>query len=208
MIAVVMDSRDQTREWLRAVLQHLQCTPTELARRAGVAATTLTRFLNDEEFAFDLSRRTIELVSRAAGVQPMQKPGSRIRGVASSEAQPYEKTPDLLLDGLVRKALDGRNGATPWVLRSRALENEGYMPGDVLIVSESEAPVPGDVVCAQVVDWRAGRDSTLFRVYEPPFILAASNDPKIRRPLPVDQENVRIIGVVISMLRTRRSAAA
>jgi hypothetical protein len=199
-----MSSRDQTKEWINSVLQYMQVTPTELARRARLTPSTLTRFVNDPDYPNDLSRRTIDAIASAAGIKPLQKPGERIRSLTDAEATRYSSGDDALVDNLMKAAVGQQNAIDGWVLQSRALELEGYLPGDLLLVSRSEFAVPGDVVQAEIYDWKAGRHENVFRVYEPPYLVSASTDRRARRPMVVDQENVRLIGVVVGTLRPRR----
>lgn len=208
MMRLVMTNQDATREWIEAILENLQVTPTELARRAGIAATTLTRFINNPDYPNDLSRRTVESVSRIAGVRPLQKPGERIRGLSSSsESDLYQHGSIASVDLMIQPFLR-RNDIEIYNLNSRALEHEGYLPGDVLIVNLLETAMPGDIVCASVQDWKSNQTQIIFRVYEPPFLVAASSDRALRRPLAVDQEIVRIKGVLLGSTRPRRNLAA
>ncbi len=62
-----------------------------------------------------------------------------------------------------------------------------------------------DVVCAQVYDWARGKAETVFRLYEPPYLLSSTTDPKLLRPLVVDDDVVMIKGVVVASLRSRRA---
>jgi len=91
-------------------------------------------------------------------------------------------------------------GVDPWVMKSRALEHAGYLPGDILIVDLNAKPQDGDAVCAQIYD-RNGKTETAFRIYEYPFLIAASADPDLRRPVLVDNERASIRGVVMASIR-------
>jgi SOS-response transcriptional repressor LexA len=94
----------------------------------------------------------------------------------------------------------------PWTLRSRALEVAGYLPGDVLIVDLNARPDDGDVVCAQVYE----RDNaeTLFRIYEAPYLQAATYQRGLFKPLLVDGRRVVLRGVVVASIRPRLSQLA
>lgn len=99
-------------------------------------------------------------------------------------------------------ALIGDRPATdPWTLHTRALEGIGYLPGDILIVSLNMTPNAGQVVCAQEYRWSEGKADTIFRIYEPPYIVAASSEAAFRKPLLVDNDRVVIKGVVIASIR-------
>lgn len=77
------------------------------------------------------------------------------------------------------------------------------MPGDVVVVDLAATPTRGDVVCAQVYRWHEGKAETVFRIFEPPYLVAASAAPALRMPLVVDNDRVMIKGVVTHSLRAR-----
>jgi hypothetical protein len=201
-----MDPRDEQRAWLLDLLAQTREAPTALAQRAGLAPTTLTRFLNNPQHATALSARTISAVEKAAGVRFGASPPAALR---DSEADPFAyEASEASISSIVRAAVGSANGIDPWTLRSRALEAAGFLPGDILIVDLNADPKPGDVVCAQVYEWARGKAETVFRVWEPPSLVSATFDPTLRKPLFVDHNNVTIKGVVIASIRTRQARAA
>jgi hypothetical protein len=196
MIHLVMDPREQTRAWVRGVLEHLKITPTELARRADIAQSTLTRFLYQPEHPHDLSRRTIAAIARVAGTEPFTMPAA---GPAPSEVVEITDIDDG--DTIWRALLKTdrqSNTIQTHIMNSRALELVGYLPGDLLIVDSAAVPARGDVVFAEI-----GATEFVFRIYEPPFLTAASHDERFRRPIIVDSLNVHIRGVVTGSYRSR-----
>lgn len=206
----VMDlDRDDMRAWLRAVLLHLGWTGLDLSRRIGVAPSTVNRFLNDPEATHRLSPKTLRQIAQVTGFEPMAMPGHAGGRLEEPDAAPYIAGPasDQRLSTAVAAATAGRNAVDPWVLKTRALEAAGYVPGDVLIVDLNARPEPNDIVCAQVYDWRRGRAETVFRIYSKPYLVAASSDPAHLKPLVVDGDGVVIKGVVIQSIRGRRAAA-
>jgi SOS-response transcriptional repressor LexA len=84
------------------------------------------------------------------------------------------------------------------------MEDAGYMPGDILIVDLNAEPERGDCVCAQLYRWQVGTAETIFRIYEEPYLLAATRHPDLRKPLLVDNDRVVIKGVVTEILRARK----
>lgn len=56
--------------YIRYVLRELKVSPTHLAKEAGIAPTTLTRFLNDKSYKFTLSTTTLEKIAKASGINP------------------------------------------------------------------------------------------------------------------------------------------
>jgi hypothetical protein len=194
--------------WIQAILATNRWTPTRLAREAGISQSTLAKFLGDPLNAAHLSSRSVEQI---AGVSPLAPYSTELppgRGFGEADAQPFDATDS---DDLVAKAVlaakGGRNHVDPWVLRSRAIESAGYIPGDVLIVDLNATPADGDIVCAQVYD-RAGNAETVFRLLERPFLAAATLERRHIRPLLIDDEQVVVRGVVVASVRPRFSRLA
>lgn len=204
--APMSSARDTQIAWVRAVLAHLGISATELARRAKIAPSTLHRPLNDPEWSTLLSSRTLAAVAGAAGLEPLEFP-NRGRGMGEVEAESYsaDQGADAAdnFDRAVRELCQGRNGRDPWVMKSYALELAGVLPGDVLVVDLNLQPQPGDIVCAQIFDWSGTRAETVFRVYDPPFLVSKSMRSGSEKPMTVDNSTVVIRGVVASILRKR-----
>lgn len=200
------DPRIEQREWLLKVLDKTGLSGTALALKARLAQTTITRFLNDDEHGHALSARSIAAIEDAAGMR--FGPDPRPVGLRESEATPYDarKAPAEL--NFIQPIIGQANGIDPWMLRSRALETAGYLPGDVLIVDLNREPSPGDVVCAQLYDWARSKAETVFRLYEPPYLTVATFDNSLRKIFVVDNQTTVIKGVVIASIRPRTARAA
>lgn len=206
-------NREQLRDWLRKVLLHLGWSGSDLAGRIDAAPSTINRFLNDPSATHVLSARTLKRIESATGFQPLRYPDAARAGsgFAEPEAMPFDLmkgSGDALTDATIAAMLARDQHVHPWVLRNKALESAGYFPGDILMVGLNERAQPHDVVCAQVYDWNRGGAETIFRLYEPPFLLSASTAPQFLRPLMVDDDRVTIKGVVLHLLRPRRSLVA
>jgi hypothetical protein len=195
--------------WIQAILDITHWTPTKLAREAGISQSTLAKFLGDPLNAAHLSSRSVERIARVAPLAPYSTEPGTLRGLAEPDAQPFEPRQggDDLIAKAVFAAKAGRNHVDPWVLRSRAVEAAGYIPGDILIVDLNAAPEDGDIVCAQIYD-RAGNAETIFRVLERPFLVAATLERRHARPLLIDDDQVSIRGVVVASIRPRLSRVA
>jgi hypothetical protein len=89
-----------------------------------------------------------------------------------------------------------------WEIRGRALDLAGLLPGDVVAVDLGRSELKtGDVVCAQIYDWQKGSATTVFRIYEPPYLVALSTDPQHRKPVLVDGDRVLLKGRVVASFR-------
>jgi hypothetical protein len=125
----------------------------------------------------------------------------------SDEGAQYDatvQTNDPILRQMIEVALKGRPNAAPWLLKTRAMEDAGYLAGDVVICDAAMLPKAGDAVVAKVYDLRSGTTETIFRILEPPYLVAASSDPALRKPLLVDNERVIVVGTITQSFRARR----
>lgn len=111
---------------------------------------------------------------------------------------------DASIRQVIELALKGRPNAAPWVLNTRAMETAGYLIGDIVISDGAVPPVAGDAVVAQVYDIKSGTAETVFRILESPYLVAASTDPALRKPLLVDNERVIVMGTITQSFRSRR----
>lgn len=197
-------------EWVRAVMAHLGvASANALAVMAGVNPANIQRPLSPGykgKFGVD----TIAKIAAAANLRPMEFPG-RPGGLSEAETVPFRYDAigalESNIDRAVREMCKGRNGRDPWVMRSHALEGSGILPGDILIVDMNLQAKPKDIVCAQVYQWAQHKAETVFRVYEPPYLLVNSPRYGTQRPLVVDDRDVMVRGVVDAVLRRRSGAA-
>lgn len=176
-----------------------------LAKKAGVDPSTLSKFMRGTRDGHVLTFPIIHRLETFSGETfnaSSMVPAPPALG--EPEAQRLDPASGTALESLVNAARGGRNTVDPWLLKSRALEAMGLKPGDTLLVDLAMQPKPGDVVCAQVYDWQKGRAETVFRRFDPPYLVAASNDLDLLRPYYIDGQNVRIAGVVTDSFRTLR----
>lgn len=200
------NGRRQQLAWYEFVLRAKGWRTAELARRTGIDPSTFSKFRRDPENKATLDPTTIAAIEEAAGIKAFEHSvAGKARGIAEFESSPYDAEPFTDLNEAVRAMKNDRNGVDPWVLRSRCLETAGYLPGDVLMVDLNGRPELGDVVCAQVYD-RSGKAETVFRLFEDPFLVAATFDASLFKPLLIDNDRVIVRGVVIASLRQRKAA--
>lgn len=188
--------------WVDWLLQKTGRTDASLAKEAGLASNYLYRKRAEGTV---LGATQIRMLSEHYGL-----PGPDtylLPGAAglSDEAEPFvAATGNPATRKLIEAAVDGRINATAWVLKTRALEDAGFLPGDIVISDRGELPQAGDAVVASVVDLRTGAAETVFRVLEAPYLVAASADPALRKPLLIDNERVIVLGTITHSIRTRR----
>lgn len=198
------------RAWLKEIVNQSGETLLQVALKSGVSASTLSRVANSETYDGVLSAVTIERITEAYQVAGPDDYGApRRQGLLGfSEAERYVPAAN---DGdiapLVQALLGTRPGADAWRLKTEALEEVGYLPGDIVIVDLNAQPAPQDVVCAQVYDWRGGGAQTIWRVFDPPYLIGAARDRTAYKPLAVDNQQVVIKGVVEKMVRPHRRSS-
>lgn len=205
-MTTAMKDDDEQRAYLQRVLATTGWTQTQLAQRAGLDPSTLSRFLTAEREGHALRASTLAKIAAASGVSLSSDQPAATAGFAESEAAPLVPAEGGQLSRMIASMAAPGRAIDPWSLASRALENAGYRPGDVLLVALDETPLPGDIVCAQVYDWHKGGAQTLFRLYQPPYLVAATNDPALMRPFASNDGSVAIKGVVVASVRGRNAS--
>jgi predicted transcriptional regulator len=205
MVKAMMDPAKDQREWLSGLLDQTGITATELARRADLNPSTLTRFLQpDGRDGHVLSMRTVRKIEEVAGNIRIGRNAFR-GGISEAEATPFDIGSNSLspLKSAILAIKSGRNGVDAWQVETDILATLRIYRGDVLMVDLNATAQSGDIVCAQVYNWPASRADTVFRLYEPPFLLSGVITGDARKPLAVDGQNVIIRGVVIARLSSR-----
>ena len=194
--------------WVQAILDFRTWNPTRLAREAGVSQSTLAKFLNDPENVAQLSTNTVEKLAMAGGIRPYETAPTMVpRSMSDRETERFEGFSTEPAFTRMIGTLSTGNAVVPRVLHSKALEAAGYLPGDVLMVDMNAVPQDGDLVCAEVYD-RTGSAETVFRIYDHPFLVAASFARRPVKPLLVNNETVFVRGVVTSSHRLRPALLA
>lgn len=200
---MALDQRE-TKEWLNAIARHFNLSPSQLALNSGMAASTLTRYLNDKTNSVGITQTSLEKVATYSGFRPNQLPGRNRAGMAEPDTIPFshEQTE---WPNWVRLAVDaakaGRNGVEAWIMKGAALDAMGIMPGDIVIIDQNARPKSGDIVLAQILDGISATTETVMRLYQAPFIMTHSMRLGPGRPEQVDDDRVAIAGVSIGTLR-------
>lgn len=209
MLRLVDNVRRKQLIWLQAIYEETGWSQSELSRRAGVSHATLSRFSNDSSNTKKLDTDTVAKLLAVSPVPHYENSRAQIpQGFSEREAEQLTdgKYTDPTVGRMVQAAKQGQNAVDAWVLHNRAIENLGYLPGDVVMVDLNAKPEAGDIVCAQVFD-RMGNPETAFRVYYPPYLMGASDLREYLRPIPVD-DRVLVRGVVIAAIRPRLKLAS
>jgi hypothetical protein len=198
--------RAAQRRYLDLVLQGdpQRRTLTEIAREGGLNPTTLTRFYNNPSYAGVLDALSIRRVAEVTGITPSTDLAGAMPLGLAEDAAPYQVVPGDALEQPLKLLIGSRSGASLFVLRTHALEEAGYLPGDIVVLDLNATAGPGDAVCAQIYDFARMRAQTVWRIFEPPYLVPATRDPAMRKPILVDNDVVAIKGVITEGLRVRR----
>ena len=205
-----VEVQTRQRAWLGEVLTTTKLKPSQLADQAGVSDTTLTRLLNNPEYKGTLSQITIDRIKETFNVPgPEEYASSRraVFGFSEAERLDVRRLVQQELGRIVTAILHGRQHVEPWRLRTSALEMAGYLPGDVVFVDHGAEARPHDAVCAQVTDFNRGAAETIWRLFDPPFLVAASHERAAYKPLLIDNERVQVRGVIVDSYRPAKDAA-
>lgn len=194
--------------WVRELERSLSASPSRVASDADLSPSTLTRIFN-EGYSGALAELTIRTIREKYGVIGPDEWNSAgrppLRGLAE-EATEYQFGEDPGQDAAIRGLMGKREGIFVMTLRTRSLEDAGYLPGDVVLLDQTREPQDRDIVCAQV--YEGGGATTIWRRYDAPFLTDLTRDADKRRaPEIVDDRRVRIVGVVTDMYRRRQRAA-
>ena len=139
----------------------------------------------------------------------MHRPAAALFPGFAQDATAYDPSGADPVSRAVTALIGGSNALCPYVLKTRAVELEGLIPGDIVILDlNAKDPKPGDIVCATIAGWPPGRSQTVVRVFEraPPvkLLVAKSLDPTVQAPIVVDEAAVVIMATVLPH-RLRRS---
>lgn len=200
------DLRDQQLAWLDNIVATSGLELSNVARRARLDPSTLTRFHSKNESGHTLTSKTIKKIEDAFGIPAYEvRRRPSLTAFQEPDAEPYKVDNDAqeLMIQALRTVVSKSNSVDLWVMKSHVLSAAGYRQGDVLLVDRDATPRAGDAVCAQIYDWRRGTAETIFRIYRTPYLLTASSQGEPALPEVVDDETVVIKGVVLGGARLR-----
>jgi transcriptional regulator with XRE-family HTH domain len=194
------------RHYVRDIIAKTGWHQTELARRAGLDPSTLSRFLAAPPSATgSLRPSTIQRLEQVSGLTVNGSTRPDVPdGFAEADAVPLPSPKDQHLQNAIAALSTGRGPIDAWELKSRAVELAGYRSGDIVLVRLGETALSGDLVCAQVFDWISGKAETIFRIFAPPFLVAATTNPSQFPPHDTSNDKVIIKGVAVASIRLRQ----
>lgn len=195
---------ESKREWLRQAAARYGASLFALVSAAGVSYGNVHRFMNDDPPDSVLRTKTLTKIAATAGIEPWHEWNAKrdlVDDMAELIGDCSSAIPGCETACTMAAAIQAQHpDAKLWRMHGHALDGEGIRAGDFMVVDPSAKPTPGQLVIAQIYDWASGSPRTVCRIYEPPFLLAASSDPGLRKPVTLDQGGT-IEAAVISHFR-------
>lgn len=205
------------REWLNSLPAIIGMQLTTLAKQAGVAPSTLTRPVKEGDLGTStLNAMTIEKIVAYCLTQGVTvpwpqgnvappisaAPARHLHHGVPEEGTPFNSKAETALAAAVRAMIGAREDVIPVTLLTSAIDGLGYLPGDILIYDMRAMPRAGDVVRALVKDRNGNIEETVWRLYDPPYLVGMTRDPAhMPKPLTEVPSRVEIVGVAIGMIR-------
>jgi hypothetical protein len=193
-------------KWFKRQHRLTGISQSEVARRLGKAQTFFTRVYD--------GKQQLRLAEAGAIAKIMGLPLSEVLAHAGLSISPDDAVERAVPKGFEESGVAPLHGEpvlgglrpqgpgqSVWTVQNDDLAMAGYLSGDRILVDLNERPRKGDVVVAQLYDWRADTATTLLRIWRPPYLLRPAIDPD--PPLTVDGERVLIKGVVVASWRHR-----
>jgi len=197
------------RDWLTGIMIQHDVTASEIARKALLSESTLTRFMNPKGPGNVLREASIAKIERAYRTT---RP-STLRGMSDRKTT----TPDFTIPGQKPGAPSAMSASEQletimnkdyetleaFVVADRALDLSGYLPDDIILVDLNRAPEAGDVVALRFYTGPSRAPIITLRIFDTPFLTAHSTDETMRRPILQDPDRIEILGVVTTAMRHR-----
>lgn len=192
--------REAQQAYVREILAKTGWSMRRLAEEAKIATASLPRFLNNKLYTGLLSTATLAKLHKASGVSPP----AAIMGApapAGTEVEPVYTD-----DPIVASIRHAAPNALLLLQRSDVMAAAGLAMGDILVIDTSLPPAAGDIVLADIAE--DGQRQIVTRLYYAPYLVAAPLDALTRgtsrRPLLIDNDRVRVSGVVTDIIRKNR----
>lgn len=200
MFRVVENVRLKHLDWVHSILATKKWTQHRLAKEAGLSPSALNKFIKDPTNSRTLGSYSIEKLEMASGI-PL--PVGRQHSLPADTGPPPAEAELLTDESHLPEFMRGTGTMQVWMVKSRALELVGYIPGDLMLTDRS-TPLRGQIVVAEVPGRDGGRDIVIRR-YEPPILVSATTDPSLLSPILMNQDVV-ILGVMAHSVRNREAA--
>jgi transcriptional regulator with XRE-family HTH domain len=200
-------------KWFKAQQKRAGVTAEDIARIMGRDRSAVSHIYTGRRqmslpwaraFAEALRVPLDEVLAHAGVIEGEERAPIRM-GVADGDVAPYAGVRETARPFMASVGGD-RPGVEAWTVATSAMQIAGYLPGDHILVDrqQSETCRAGDAVIAQCYDLASGAAQTVFRLYEPPVLVAASARSEDQGVRVVDGRNVLLLGRVVASWREDR----
>lgn len=200
-------------KWFKRRQKEVGVTAEDIANEMGRARSGVSHiYSGHQRMSLDWARAfakvldvPLDEILKHAGVAAANEAQTLAPGFSESDAMPFIAKGGEEIKEQARAEQFGGNkpGVDIWQVKSDALILKGFLLGDRLLVDshQSERCKAGDVVLAQVFNWKSASGVTLLRQFQPPVLVSANTDPNMQDVHVVDGKNVVIKGKVIAAWR-------
>ncbi len=194
------------KDWIAQLMAEHNVTASELARRAGLAESTLTRLMSDTGSGNLPREGTIAKIERAFNTRRPVIQTTNIPAGARGVIQDPRVSTKEIAGILSAAAANDLSALEAYMVADRALDLKGYMPGDVLLIDTEKRPENGDIVAVSFGSPTQSTGRVSLRIYDTLFLISHSTDDSLRRPILNEPGRVQLVGVV--QMAVRRPAQA
>jgi hypothetical protein len=177
--AALEDYRDALRQWITEGVARTKDvkSPSGLARKSGVAVSTVTNFLNDPDYTYTLTLRTLTALERVIKSPAPRPPAGFEESMEEPPPEPEAEQVDLSslpkgLQGAIRELQAETKGLEVWRLLTYSLTKWGYHFGDYVLI-DTQGHVNANDLAFAIKD----ATTPLFRVYHKPWLVNDEDEP-------------------------------
>ncbi len=199
--------RDRQLEWLRGILADKGWSAARLANEARIHPSTLVHFRTDKHDIALLEDTTIRKLCKAADCYPPSEgpvidvPKYNGRTISNeTDALELNVAPPWFEPDIFAHLVTNMTQLKPILLTSERLRGSGYLPGDILFVSDEQPKDEPSLVLATA----SFGERRLIRHFSRPLLYDNPLPPLITE-VTVWDSSVDIIGTVVTIARGRRS---
>lgn len=190
-------------KWLAEILEDRRLSVNKAAKETRISKTQIGRYLSGEG-----SMPSLAYIKRIGNLAPHIHAPIGLLPSANGTSTPRREKDVIQLEVDDNCPIELKPKTPEQIvfrLKTRAIEMPPYcyLPGDILLLDRSlTKPKAGKAVCAEIYNLQDETRETVFRAWDPPYLMIATNDPKVpRTPIYVDGEKVAILGTVVRSLR-------
>ena len=181
---------------------------SKLAKNAGKADTTLTRFLNNPDKASPPKTSTLNEIAKYNNLEPYEAEVNQ--GLSESENPMLSPDEAIHSEDINQEIhqINNDNHLIGYRQKGRSLELDAIVDGDYLLVDANETPKDGDIILVQLRDEQNMTSETTFRIFsgagEIKAAITATADQTLKRLIVLDGINAVCRGVVKYVIRKKK----